>query len=186
MGGTTSQVRVWPAPESFERRIPAPGEPGSFWEDRGDRHHAGVDVYAPVGSPVLAAEPGVVLEVAVFTAPALRPYWNVTWSVLVECEDGRVLRYAEMQAAVVQPGEWVAAGERVGSVGQVLNLDKVDDSAPGYIQRLRGKGVHSMLHFEMHQGMPAEEDYLGGNYFQERPQNLMDPTEYCQRIRGAD
>ncbi len=188
MGQTTPipSLKVWPAPGSYEKRVPQPGQPGSFWEERGDRHHAGVDLYAPAGTPVLAAELGVVLQVEVFSAPTLRPYWNVTWSVLVECADGRVLRYAEMQAALAQPGELLEAGEPVGSVGQVLNLERVDASAPAYIQKLRDQGVCSMLHFEMHQGRPDEENYLGGNYFCEKPENLMDPTGYCQRILGTD
>ena len=182
MGETIQSIKTWPAPGCYKMRVSGPGEPGSFWEDRGDRHHAGVDLYAPGGTPVLTAEPGVVRSVELFTSPELRPYWNATWSVLVESADGRVLRYAEMSEACVQPGQPVAAGECVGSVGQVLNLARVDDSAPGYIQRLRGKGVHSMLHFEMHAGMPETENYLGGNYFCEKPENLMDPTEYLEEI----
>ncbi|MEA1984377.1 MAG: hypothetical protein U9N13_01845 [Euryarchaeota archaeon] len=27
---------------------------GSFWEDRGDRHHCRVDLYAPLGSGVVS------------------------------------------------------------------------------------------------------------------------------------
>ncbi len=28
-------------------RVPQIGEAGSFWENRGDRYHCGVDLYAP-------------------------------------------------------------------------------------------------------------------------------------------
>ena len=32
---------------SISSRIPQKGEAGSFWEDRGDRYHCGVDLYTP-------------------------------------------------------------------------------------------------------------------------------------------
>lgn len=181
---STQGVFTWPAPGSHSRIVPEKGSPGSFWEDRGDRRHAGVDLYAPAGTPVLAVEAGTVLEVALFTSPEVREYWNETYSVLME-SSGRLLRYAEMSHAAVRPGERVAAGQQVGRVGQVLNLERVDENAPPYIYRLRLKQVHSMLHFEMYSAPPDPQHYLGGNYFLSAPPPaLLDPTGYLQALDG--
>jgi hypothetical protein len=54
----------WPVPESYSQRIPFPPSPGSFWENRDDRHHCGVDIYAPCGSVVVAVESGEVEYIA--------------------------------------------------------------------------------------------------------------------------
>ncbi|MDQ1252495.1 MAG: hypothetical protein QG646_1616 [Euryarchaeota archaeon] len=41
-------------------RIPQKGEAGSFWENRGDRYHCGVDLYVPENTEVISIENGVV------------------------------------------------------------------------------------------------------------------------------
>ena len=54
------RVRFWPLPDA-RPALPSDGDPGSFWEDRGDRHHAGLDLYAPAGSAVVSIEDGIVV-----------------------------------------------------------------------------------------------------------------------------
>jgi murein DD-endopeptidase MepM/ murein hydrolase activator NlpD len=85
-------MKCWPIIHFKSVSIPAPGEAGSFWEDRGDRHHAGIDLYAPAGSQVVAVEKGVVLDVSVFTSADLCSYWNTTYSLLVQSPSGAVWR----------------------------------------------------------------------------------------------
>jgi murein DD-endopeptidase MepM/ murein hydrolase activator NlpD len=177
-------MKFWPVPQSNNRIIPEPEQPGSFWENRGDRHHAGVDMYAPAFSDVIAIEDGEVLEVSEFTSPDKIPYWNVTYAILVKNDDGLLLRYAELYDAVVSPGDKIQAGCLLGHVGLVLNLDKINETSPRYIQKLKEKGAPSMLHFEMHQELPdITIKYLGGNFFVEKkPQGLIDPTNYLKFI----
>lgn len=183
-----SKPETWPIPGAAGRRMPRSPAAGSFWEDRRDRRHAGVDLYAGQGEPVLAAEAGLVIEVSRFTGPDLIPYWNVTWSVLLEHADGSVSRYAEMADTCVTPGQRVRAGQQIGRVGEVLNLSLIDSSSPLYIQRLKTTGCPAMLHFERYSSRPApSQNYLGGNYFKgERPANLQDPTPYFAGLEDPE
>src|SRR5665647_264188 len=53
-------------------KIPPKGEVGSFWEDRGDRYHCGVDLYAPENTEVFSVEKGVVAEIGLIICNHLR------------------------------------------------------------------------------------------------------------------
>jgi murein DD-endopeptidase MepM/ murein hydrolase activator NlpD len=176
--------KYWPLPQSVEKTIPETGQQGSFWENRGDRHHAGVDLYAPCNSEVVSIENGIVLQVKEFTSPEKIPYWNVTCSILIQNTRGIILRYAELKDAVIKPGDSVMAGQVIGHVGMVLNPLKIDSSSPMYIQKLKQANLPSMLHFEMHQTQPEDGvNYLGGNFFTEiKPDGLLDPTEFLSTL----
>jgi murein DD-endopeptidase MepM/ murein hydrolase activator NlpD len=54
-------MKSWPVKDSYSKEIPKQGSAGSFWEDRKDRHHCGIDIYAPKGSEVVSIEEGVVI-----------------------------------------------------------------------------------------------------------------------------
>lgn len=178
----------WPVPESKSRQLPADGERGSFWEDRRDRHHAGVDMYAPSDSPVVAIEDGEVVDVSVFTSPQLIHYWFVTYSVMVRTQAGKIHRYAEMKDTTVKKGDLVKGGDVLGHVGKVLNVELINESSPAYVQKLKAAGDASMLHFEIHNRFPCEiENYKGGNYFQDaKPDYIDDPTEYLRSVLESD
>lgn len=174
----------WPVPDSFSKALPTRGEPGAFWEERGDRWHCGVDIYAPEGSEVVTISGGTVLEVGEFTSPRLVQYWNVTYYVLVRNRDGTLCRYAELSGVSVDEGDEVSVGDAIGRVGQVLNVDKIDDSAPSYIQALSGSERLSMLHLEVYCELPEPSSkYLGGNWFGARmPEHLLNPVEYFEGL----
>jgi len=177
-------MKHWPVPESSNKSIPEGGVRGSFWENRTDRRHAGVDMYAPIDSDVMAIEDGTVLEVAEFTSPDLIPYWNVTYSIIIETADGNIQRFAELRDAVVKTGDKVKGGQVIGHIGHVLDLEKINESSPMYIQKLKNAGVSSMLHFELHTRFPGKpERYMGGNFFQEeQPDHLVDPSDYLKKV----
>jgi murein DD-endopeptidase MepM/ murein hydrolase activator NlpD len=181
-------MRFWPVPDSYDKTLPLHGAEGSFWEDRGDRHHCGVDIYAPEGSNVLSIDDGQVMEVGVFTSPDRIPYWNVTYYLFVRHGDGLIVRYAELGDVRVEQKQAVKAGQLIGHIGTVINAKKIQASSPGYIQRLKLNGRASMLHLELYRNLPgAGEDYLGGNVFTgTKPGSLLDPTGYLKALLSSD
>ncbi|KKG16888.1 metalloendopeptidase [Methanosarcina sp. 2.H.T.1A.6] len=167
-------------------KIPQKGEAGSFWEDRGDRYHCGVDLYAPENTEVFSIEEGMVTETGLMTSPEILLYWNPTYYVIIKNTSGTFCKYGELAEYAVQKGDNVGSGQLVGYVGMVLNCAKIDESSPSYIRKLKNKNS-SMLHFELWKDKPitSHRDYLGGNWFsEEKPENLVDPTEYLVSIRN--
>lgn len=177
-------MKYWPVPDCFSRIIGAIGSQGAFWEDRGDRYHCGVDIYARDGSDVLSIEEGKVVEIGIFTSKDKVSYWNTTSYILIENENGLLSKYAELGDVVVNVGESVKAGQLICHVGLVLNLDEITQNSPLYIQKLKQKGNQSMLHFELYRSIPTETaNYLGGNWFgKTKPENLLDPTDYLKSL----
>lgn len=141
--------------------LPLPPHPGSFGFTRRHHTHEGVDLYAPVGTPVMCVEDGVVVKVEDFTGPAAKtPWWLDTKAVFVEGESGVVV-YGEIEPFdAIAVGVGVIAGQQIGKVVAVLKKDK---GRPG-----------AMLHIELHapgtREAPAWED--------RRPTSLRDPTEW--------
>ena len=180
-------MKFWPVPDSYEKLPPEGGAPGSFWENRGDRHHCGVDIYAPKGSTVHSVEEGEVIETGVFTSPEKVAYWNTTYYVLVKHRNGLASKYAELGDVVLKAGDSVKRGQIIGHVGSVLNEEKVTLDSPPYIQLLKKNGHPCMLHFELYDRMPAvPEHYLGGNVFISlKPENLLDGTAYLSEAASA-
>ena len=180
-------MRTFPLNNKTETIIQENEESGSFWEDRKDRHHCGIDLYAPEGEPVIAIEEGKVIDVGIMTSPEMIPYWNVTNYVIIRNQSGLFCKYGELGFSNVKEGDSVVSGQIIGHVGTVLNSEKIDENAPEYIQKLKDKNP-SMLHFELWEAEPVVEDhdYLGGNWFgDDRPKKLLDPTEYLRSIEMA-
>jgi hypothetical protein len=158
--------------------FPKEGGAGSFWEDRGDRHHAGLDLYAAPGSRVVAIESGIVLSSGIFTSPDLVPYWNVTYQITIAHNSGIVCRYAELGDLAVKTGDRVVGGEVIGHVGEVLDLSEVGAGSPPYIRALKDQRRSGMLHLEVFTSVPGPDPrYQGGNWFtSKRPSFLLDPA----------
>ncbi len=74
------------------------------------RFHAGVDLAAPTGTPVLAIAPGRVVDVGP----------RGSYGLLIELEhaQGWRTRYAHLSGADVSEGQWVVRGQALGKVGQ--------------------------------------------------------------------
>lgn len=75
------------------------------------RHHDGIDIGAPEGTPVLAVQDGLVL----YADNGVRGYGNLLVTVHA---DGSVAFYAHFKALYVFPGQLVTRGQVVGEVGQ--------------------------------------------------------------------
>ncbi|NJK30819.1 MAG: peptidoglycan DD-metalloendopeptidase family protein [Acaryochloris sp. SU_5_25] len=76
--------------------------------------HAGTDLAAPMGTPILAAFPGQV-ETAGFMG-------GYGLSILLQHQQGSTAtRYAHLSKIYVQPGQWVSQGTLIGLVGSTGN-----------------------------------------------------------------
>jgi murein DD-endopeptidase MepM/ murein hydrolase activator NlpD len=92
---------------------PGVGRVTSGFGTRWGRLHAGLDIAAGVGSPVMAAADGVV--------ESARNEGGYGRCVRVRHSDGTQTVYAHLSAFLVEPGERVAAGEQIareGNTGQ--------------------------------------------------------------------
>lgn len=82
--------------------------------DGGARQHHGVDIFAPRGTPVVAASGGVVRS----TSPN-NLGGNVVW--LSDPDRGQTLYYAHLERQIVRPGQRVHQGDTIGFVGNSGN-----------------------------------------------------------------
>ncbi len=122
--------------------------------DHGRRQHAGCDLYAPVSTPILAVEDGIVLEAG--------PFYLGTWAVVVD-HTSFVVRYGEVTKNIppgVRPGRKVTRGQIIAHVGNLAKLHM------------------SMLHFEMYQGTETGPLTNVRNKPFMRRSDLIDPTPY--------
>ena len=176
-------MKVWPVPKSFSKSI----FEKSFWENRTDRFHCGVDIYAKAGSSVLNIDSGKVIKTGIFTSSSMIPYWNKTFYVDVKMNKEFFCRFAEMKSINVTDRDILKPGDMIGFVGCVLNKDKIDKNSPLYIQKLSESGNVSMLHFELYKNKPIDindNNYLGGNWFgKNRPDDLIDPTDFLKTCK---
>ncbi len=76
---------------------------------RGRRYHKGIDLGAPIGTPVYAADGGVVIW-----AGYKRSYGNL---VVIDHGDGIITKYAHNSSIVVKTGQYVSQYEVISKVG---------------------------------------------------------------------
>lgn len=163
--------------------------PGSFWEDRGDRFHMGVDIYAPLGSEIYAIYDAVVSDLGIFTDETGNEYWNRTVFLDLFSKDLDLhILYCEMKtySRKFKIGDTISKGEHIGYIGQVLNVEKITEKSPLYIQKLKDSGNNTMLHLETTR-IPRVRDklYLGGNWFGfEKPNGIINPLEILKHAKS--
>jgi murein DD-endopeptidase MepM/ murein hydrolase activator NlpD len=103
---------------------PARGTTTSCFGARWGVTHFGVDIAAPIGTPVYAATSGVVQRAGSATGFGLAVY--------IRGDDGAVTVYGHVNRYFVDAGERVSAGEQIAEVGN------------------RGQSTGPHLHFEVH------------------------------------
>jgi murein DD-endopeptidase MepM/ murein hydrolase activator NlpD len=95
---------------------------GSRW----GTFHYGIDLAAPMRTPEYAAMDGVVLRAGAASGFGLAVY--------ILHENGDVTVYGHMDSILVEPGQYVEAGDTIALLGN------------------RGQSTGPHLHFEVHQG----------------------------------
>ncbi len=100
----------------------------------------GVNIGAPRGAPVVAADTGVVA----YVGNELRSYGNL---LLIRHTNGLVTAYAHLDTTLVQKGARIKRGQKIGTVG------------------FSGKVSAPQIHFEVRRGSQAVDpgDYLEGH-----------------------
>lgn len=77
----------------------------------GDRNHKGLDIAAPLGTPIYAAADGTVIDVG--------SGWNGGYGncVIIQNDDGNITYYAHQSETACEVGDHVEAGQVIGYVG---------------------------------------------------------------------
>ena len=160
----------WSYPLPGKYRI-WPDRKGEFAYQRRFHTHEGIDLYAPVGTPVMACEAGEVVSVIEFTGFEESPHWNDTYAVLIEGESG-VICYGEVIPYNVKVGDKIEPGTVVGFVAQVLKTYK-------------GRPM-SMLHLELLK--LGSKDSVSWPVNSPKPDILLDPTMFLYEsfLSGSD
>ncbi|UOY03128.1 murein hydrolase activator EnvC family protein [Blastococcus sp. PRF04-17] len=105
---------------------PTSGRVTSCYGTRWGTLHAGIDIAAPIGTPVYTPEDGVVLQAGAASGFGL--------AVAVQHGDGTITLYGHVNQMFVSAGQVVTAGQQIAEVGN------------------RGQSTGPHLHFETHTG----------------------------------
>jgi murein DD-endopeptidase MepM/ murein hydrolase activator NlpD len=105
---------------------PASGQVTSCYGSRWGTLHAGVDIAAPIGTPIYAPEGGVVVQAG--------PASGFGLAVALQHADGTVTLYGHVNQFFVSAGQAVTTGQQIAEVGN------------------RGQSTGPHLHFEVHTG----------------------------------
>jgi len=116
-----SSARPYRLPEDAAERLekrtfrwPVTGTVSSGFGDRAGRHHDGVDILAPAGAEVHAADEGV----TVYAGKRMRGYGN---AVVLDHGDGVRTLYGHLRTIRVKSADAVPAGAVIGTVGRTGN-----------------------------------------------------------------
>ena len=157
-------MKKYPVMKKFN--IPEQHSQGFFLAERKYDIHTGIDLYASEGTEVFSIFNGKVEAVVPFTGESVgSPWWNETQAVIVNSTyavkstypvDEFFLNYGEIEPCV-KKGMVVRAGDKIGTVKQVLKKDK-------------GLPM-SMLHLEAYTKSPIQSD--GTVVFADMPNSVI-------------
>lgn len=93
---------IWPVPNFY--RV------SSHFGQRGRKHHDGIDIPAPIGTPILAVDTGVVI----YSDNGIRGYGNM---IVLAHGDDLFTVYAHNKKNKVKKGERVDRGQKIAEIG---------------------------------------------------------------------
>ncbi|GAA4394034.1 hypothetical protein GCM10023147_25400 [Tsukamurella soli] len=114
--------------------LPAHGEFTSVFGGRWGTMHAGVDIAAPIGTPIVAVEDGTIISAGPASGFGL-------W-VRLQAADGTITVYGHVNTMTVTVGQKVMAGDQIATIGN------------------RGDSTGPHLHFEVWQNGTTKIDPL--------------------------
>ena len=126
---------------------------------KGDRKHAGADLYAPVGTAIYAMDDGEITK---------GPYAFYLGTQAMEIKHPQFLaRYGEIKGAAsgLKIGEKVTKGQLIAYVGELHGLNM------------------SMLHLELYKGSAAGPLTVRGSKPYQRRGDLIDPTSILDKAQ---
>lgn len=115
---------------------PVKGEVSSAFGMRNGHRHDGIDIKAPDGTPVRAADEGKVM----YVNTSMRGYGNI---IIMMHKDDFYTVYAHNDKNLVKMGDKVAKGEIIASVGSTGNAS----TSHLHFEVRQGKGVRNPLFF---------------------------------------
>ena len=129
--GAADPSAAWSARQSLASSadvagMPTAGRVTSCYGPRWGTMHQGVDIAAPIGTPIHVPEDGVVLQAG--------PASGFGQAVYVQHGDGQITLYGHVNQFFVSAGQVVQAGDHIADVGN------------------KGQSTGPHLHFEVHQG----------------------------------
>jgi murein DD-endopeptidase MepM/ murein hydrolase activator NlpD len=105
---------------------PGSGQVTSCYGTRWGTLHAGIDIAAPIGTPIYAPEGGVVVQAG--------PASGFGLAVALQHSDGTITLYGHVNQFFVSVGQAVSTGQQIAEIGN------------------RGQSTGPHLHFEVHTG----------------------------------
>jgi len=115
--------------------MPVSGTLTSKYGKRWGRTHAGIDLGAKTGTPIYAADNGIVVE----SEYQSNGYGNI---VKIDHQNGFVTYYAHCSSLYVKAGDVVAKGDKIAAVGNT------------------GRSTGPHLHFEIRKNGEVQNPYL--------------------------
>jgi murein DD-endopeptidase MepM/ murein hydrolase activator NlpD len=159
----------WPLKNKAPAMPPINGV-GDFASRRSFYHHPGIDLYCPIYTIVQSIEDGIIVNIDHFTglnANPSSPWWNDTWSIMIEGESGTIGYCEIMINSILTVGSKVKSGEIIGTVIPVLKKDK-------------GNGT-TMLHLELY--VPGTKDHVTWVLDANKPKELLNPRNFLEKIK---
>lgn len=173
----------WPVPDSYNKELPEKGNTGSFWEKRDGLFNCGIHIYAPEGSEVLTVDEGRVISINHFTNHEISPILGNTRYVIIKTNNVFV-KYGGLKDIFVEPGSIVTPGQKIGSIGSILNGRTNLNLEEEVLYSSLEKGGRNYLHLEIlkppvHELKPY---FVGFFMIGQKPFSLIDPLLFFKYL----
>lgn len=164
----------WPL-VNLEPKIPSEGHVGDFAFRRSFYYHPGIDLYCDLYQEVCAIEDGVVVNVERFTganANPPSPWWNDTWSIMVDGESG-VIGYCEIML------DYKFSNRHIPIIGMKVSEDEKLGVVIPVLKKDKGNGT-TMLHLEHYE--PGTKKHVTWVLDTPKPPQLLNPRNLLNKI----